>query len=301
MADDGLIEPYLDELRASMRWHRDADDIVAEAEDHLRSNVEHLVARGIEVEEAQRRALGSFGEPAMVAHSHATNRRGRLALPTRSTRDAGVVGVIAGAAWLAVPVVWLLGGWLYDRVGPTNPGDDLGSPAQTAVMIVIGGTLLAATALLFVTMVMLRERHGGFSLAGMVGIGASGIGAAASLLGWFYVGWGSVVVVATVLVSVELWRGGIAPKAWVATSGVGMSLGAAVWGVLRIAEVGNPDRHGEYPIANATGLIVGPVILGVGLIGLARWLRNEEPVDLDTLPPVGSDPANCSSIASPTS
>ncbi len=280
MADDSLIDAYLADLRSSVSWHRDADDIVAEAEDHLLSTVERLVASGVEVKEAQRRALERFGEPAMVACSHALTRSGRMAIPTQSTRDAGVVGVIGGAVWLAYPVVWFLGGWLYDRVGDKSPGDGVGSPAQLAVMLVIGGTLLAATGLLLVTAFMLHERQGGFGLPGRLGIGASGLAVAASLFGWFYIGWGSAVVVGTALVSIELWRGGLAPKVWVLATGGGMAAGALLWGVLRVAQVGNPDRYGEYLIANVTGLIVGPVILGAGLIGLGRWLGNETPVDV---------------------
>lgn len=300
MADDGLIDAYLDDLRASIGWHRGAADIVAEAEDHLRSTVERLVAGGLDIEEAQRRAIRWFGEPATVARAHALTRHGRPAVPTRSTRDAGVIGVIGGALWLVYPVVWLLGGWMYDRVGGNNPGDELGDPAQVALVMLIGVALLAATSFLLLTSFMLHERHGGFGLPGMLGMGASGIGVAASLFGWFHVGWGSVTVIGTVLVSVELWRGGLAPKVWVLATGGGMATGALIWGVLRAARVGSPDRYGNYLIADVAGLIVGPVILGVGLIGLGRWLRSETPVDLDA-GRSGGDLRVESAIASPPS
>ena len=299
MADDSLIDRYLDDLRASMTWHHAAANIVAEAEDHLRASTERLIASGVDVEDAQRRSLERFGEPAIVARSHALTRHGRLAIPTRATRHAGVVGVIGGACWIAYPAVWLLGGWLYGRVGDDPLGDEVGNPAQVALLMMMTATLLAATGCWLVTSLMLHDRDGGFGLSGLLGMGASGLGVAAAIFGWFYVGWGSVAVVATMLVSIELWLGGLAPKGWVLLTGGGMATGALIWSLLRMAQVGSPDRYGEYLVANATGQIVGSVILGTGLIGLGRWLRSETPVDLHGQ--VRSGPAVASALASPSS
>jgi hypothetical protein len=114
----------------------------------------------------------------------------------------------------------------------------------------------------------------------VVGIGCSGVGAAASIFGWFYVGWGSLLAIGTGLVGIELWRRGLAPKLSVLAMGGGLATGAVTWGVLRIARVGRPDEWGEYGIANAAGFAVASVALAVGLIGIGRWLRSERPVDL---------------------
>ena len=280
MADHSLIDTCLDDLRASLRWHRNSVDIVAEAEDHLHSTVETLIAGGVDDDEAQRQALTRFGDPSIVARAYAVTGRGRLALPTRSSNNAGVVGVVSGAMWLATPAVTLLGWWLYDRVGDTNEGDHLGNPAQLALVVLIGATLIGAAGTLFATALAMNERHGGFGVPGMLGIGATGLGVLASLIGWFFVGWGSLLVVATALLAIDLWRQGLAPRASVLALGCGLSLGALCWGVLRWQQVGRPDRYGDYQIANTVGLVAGPVILGVGLIGLGRWLGNEEPIDL---------------------
>jgi HAAS len=280
VADDGVIDAYLDELWAKMRWHRDVADIVAEADDHLRSTIDALIASGVDDADAPHEAIARFGDPAIVARACATTRRGRLAVPTSSTRQAGVLGVVSGSLWLVYPLVWLIGGLLYDRVGPTNPGDELGSPAQLGVVLVMGMTLLGAACSMLVVVFVLAQRHGGFGAPGALGMVAGGIGVGAAVFGWFYLGWASALMVATALVSVELLRGGLAPRMWVLATGCGLTAGGAVWGVLRFARVGSTDQHGEFLVANAVGLAVGCVILGGGLIGLGRWLGSEDPIEL---------------------
>lgn len=281
MAHDGLINAYLDDLARLLRWHRRADDIVAEVGDHLRCDVERRIGDGIEPEAAQRDVLEDFGDPAAIARAFATTRSGRLALPTRSTRHAGALASASAGLWLAVPAVWHLGGWLYDRLddGRSAP-DQVGSTTQLLVIAVMALTLLGAAATLLATMLLLRERHGGFGLGGMVGIAATALGAAASLFGWFIIGWGSLLIVGTALVAVDLWRRGIAPKRAIFATGAGLTIGGVAWAVLRVSEVGGPDQHGDYLVANAAGLTIGSIILGTGLFGIGRWLANEEPVEL---------------------
>jgi hypothetical protein len=281
MADYGLIDVYLDELAAAMRWHHDADDIVAETEDHLSSAVERRIGEGADSESAQRDVLKDFGDPMVVARSFATTRSGRLALPTRATRDAGVLAYASAGLWIAFPAVWHLGGWLYGRLDDgTSAADEVGSNIQLVVIAAMGFTLLAAAGTLLATMLSLHARHGGFSLAGMVGIAATGLGAAASLFGWFFIAWGSLLIAGTMLVAVDLWRRGIAPRRVVMATGTGLAIGGAAWAVLRASQVGGPDQHGDYLVANAAGITIGSVILACGLIGIGRWLSSEEPVEL---------------------
>jgi len=281
MADDGLIEAYLDELAVALRWHRHADDIVAETDDHLRCAVERRIEDGVDSETAQRDVLEGFGDPFVVARAFATTRSGRLALPTRSTREAGVLALVSAGLWVAVPVVWYLGGWLYDRLDDgTAAPDEVGSKAQLLVVGVMAMTLLGAATTLLATTLILRERHGGFGVSGMVGIAASALGCLASLFGWFLVGWGGLLSVGTALVAVDLWRRGIAPKRSILATGTGLTIGGAAWAVLRISEAGGPDQHGEYVVANAAGLVIGSIILAFGLFGIGRWLAKEEPVEL---------------------
>jgi hypothetical protein len=281
MADLGLIDVYLDELASAMRWHHDADDIVAETEDHLCCAVARRIGEGADPEAAQRDVLEDFGDPMVIVRSFATTRSGRLALPTRTTRDAGVLAYASAGLWIAFPAVWHLGGWLYDRLDSgTSAVDEVGSNAQLLVIAVMGFTLLGAAGTLLATTLSLHARHGGFGLAGTVGITATGLGAAASLFAWFFTAWGSLLIAGTMLVAVDLWRRGIAPRRVVLATGTGLAIGGVLWAVLRASQVGGRDQHGDYLVANAAGLAIGSVILACGLIGIGRWLSSEEPVEL---------------------
>ena len=88
-----------------------------------------------------------------------------------------------------------------------------------------------------------------------------------------------LLIVGTALVAVDLWHGGLAPKRPIWATGAGLTFGGVAWAVLRLGEVGGTDQHGDYVVANAAGLTIGSIILATGLIGLGRWLSNEEPVE----------------------
>ena len=63
----------------------------------------------------------------------------------------------------------------------------------------------------------------------------------------------------------------------------GPIVGALAWSILRIAR-GTIDLTGfwgEHWFENEVGLTVGGVILAIGLLGLGRWLRSEEPAGVD--------------------
>jgi hypothetical protein len=53
-------------------------------------------------------------------------------------------------------------------------------------------------------------------------------------------------------------------------TGTGLAIGGAAWAVLRASQVGGPDQHGDYLVANAAGITIGSVILACGLIGIGR-------------------------------
>ena len=111
-------------------------------------------------------------------------------------------------------------------------------------------------------MLTLNERHGRLGPTGLIGIGATGLGtAAAAVLSWFFIGWGSLLIAGTMLVSIELWRQGLSPKRAVVATGAGLAVGGISWGVLRIVEAGSADQHGDYVLANAAGLTIGSGIL----------------------------------------
>jgi len=49
-----------------------------------------------------------------------------------------------------------------------------------------------------------------------------------------------------------------------------------------VTEFGDRDEWGDYPLAWGIGGLVGMGIVGLGLLGVAAWLREEEPVDMDS-------------------
>ena len=87
------VEAYLDRLDSELRTRRaPRRRLLAEAEDHLRSSAEELVARGRSAAEAERVAIERFGDAPEVAH--------RFAVATASSTARSAVGW-AAAAFLA--------------------------------------------------------------------------------------------------------------------------------------------------------------------------------------------------------
>lgn len=62
-----IVEYLADLERTLRRVGRSSSDILAEVEDHLREAAEHGYASGLSSEAAQRQAVSTFGEPAMLA------------------------------------------------------------------------------------------------------------------------------------------------------------------------------------------------------------------------------------------
>lgn len=75
---EDLIGEYLVQLRASLRT-RDADLVLAEAEDHLRESVAAGLAVGMSEREAQEAAISSFGMVRTVVRAHHTSK-GQMAI-----------------------------------------------------------------------------------------------------------------------------------------------------------------------------------------------------------------------------
>jgi hypothetical protein len=98
------IEQYLGELRARLRG-RDADLILAEAEDHLREDVAAGRAAGLTATEAQHAAISSFGSIRAVVRAHQPRWRRALA---RLSRPATAVSRVAGVFLTACSVSLLV-------------------------------------------------------------------------------------------------------------------------------------------------------------------------------------------------
>jgi len=149
MADDGLIAAYLRELGYSVARLPDADDIVAEAEDHLYETAERLVGDGRSRAEAEATAVARFGSAELVARTCVTEAKRGAAVPTTRTRTAGL-------AALLTPVLLVVGQYLNVNI-PSDRGPVHG----------IGVALLVGTIPAFLYGLWgLRARHGGLGRLG---------------------------------------------------------------------------------------------------------------------------------------
>ena len=127
MADERLIDAYLADV-AALLPRRCAARVVLEIEDHLRENVEHLMAEGRQRSEAERQATQAFGEPEVLA-TEFHNQGG--AMPTPFTRWSGLAGIVAT---ILFPVVLVY----YDS--QLEPGEDSG--AVTPVLLLVPFALM---------------------------------------------------------------------------------------------------------------------------------------------------------------
>ena len=100
MAEPDLIEAYLIDLHRCLRFRHDADDVVAEAEDHVREAVERLCRSGADPIAAQRITLERFGDPVVVARALSVTAHGGIAMPTAFTRAAGTAALASALAWV---------------------------------------------------------------------------------------------------------------------------------------------------------------------------------------------------------
>ena len=135
-------------------------------------------------------------------------------------------------------------------------------------------------------MVAIRQRHGGLNVMATIGLGVTGLGVASLLASWMFGVWVTLLGVGTLLFAASVYQRGIAPRGWTLVWGGGMASGAVVWNVLRWSETGTVDEWGRFPVADIAGVLVGVIIMSIGLIGIGRWLRGEEPVDLEPTGPL---------------
>jgi HAAS len=279
MARYDLIDAYVRSLRDRVRWRHDVDEVVAEVEDHLYSTVEGFEAGGIDGDLAQRAALERFGDPDLVAKAYAAVPNGGLAMPTRSTRNAGTFALASAALWLAVIGAW----WVTGLIEPKYEWRGAGSIA--AVLDALGAiALLGATSLMVAAMLGLDRRHGGLGSFGRSGLMVTGVGLVAALGAWVFTGWATLTLVGTLIFGAALLRQDMAPRLPTLAFAIGPAVGAIAWSILRGAR-GTIDLSGfwgEHWLENQVGLSVGVAIVAIGLLGLGRWLRSEEPAGVDS-------------------
>jgi hypothetical protein len=266
-----LIDGYLDSMRSSIRWRRDLDDLVAEMEDHLYSTTEQMLARGTDVVDAQRATLARFGDPKVLAAAYASNHRGGIAVPTTFTRRAGLLALIAGG-------FWLLAGVLENR--PDREDDLNVYYLLFTIAVVVAGVLTV------MAMIGLGKRAGGLGAVGMIGAAIASLGVLLSLVfAWGGPGWMGLQGIGYLLIAIAVLRSDtIVPRIGVMLVASAFLIGPILFVIVAESEVGWRDSYGDYPLAWIISGIVGYVLMAGGLFVTGRWLRSEEPVDVDATP-----------------
>jgi hypothetical protein len=267
MARYALIDGYLDAMRDGLRWRRDLDDLVSEMEDHLYSTVEHMCSRGQEPTAAERSALDRFGDPKTLASVYASTNNGGLAVPTNFTRTAGLMAM--AAAVLLIPVAVASSSELWT---------DSWEVPYTVSMI----SLVAASALMLVFAIGLKQRTGARGFLPIVAIVFGAIGTVMSLMFWFIPGWGAAIGVSTLVMAWIALRAGAGPAIPTVLYGIGFPAGAVAFIVAHSLKVGVANADNEYPAAFAIGIGLACVLTAIGLLGMGLWLRSEEAVEMET-------------------
>jgi hypothetical protein len=270
MARYALIDGYLDSMRSNIRWRRDLDDLVAEMEDHLYSTTEHMLARGTDLVDAQRATLARFGDPTVLAAAYASNHRGGIAVPTTFTRRAGLLAIIAGGFWLLAGIL-----------GAATDSDSDWQLYYYAFSIAV----LVAGVLGVIAMVGLGKRVGGLGALGLIGTIVVSLGVLLSVVAWAVPAWMSLQGIGLLLIGIGVLRtGAVVPRSGIVLTSSAFLLGPIVFFVVDALEIGWQDSYVDYPLAWIISGAVGFSLMAVGLFVTGRWLRSEEPVDIDATP-----------------
>jgi lysylphosphatidylglycerol synthetase-like protein (DUF2156 family) len=195
VAGDGLIAAYLTELRHSVARLPDADALVAEAEDHLLEAADRL-SEGRSRHVAEAEAVARFGSAALVSRICIAESKRGAAVPTTSTRYAGL-------ALLAAPFLALVG----------EVGNEVTRQPKTGFHGLFVVVLVLSVPALFFGLWGLRRRNGGL---GRVGLAALVLALVAPFLS-LAAGWGAIVAfsalmaIAICVLAVEMIRAQILP------------------------------------------------------------------------------------------
>lgn len=268
MASNGPIDDYLTDLhRRVARWHRRPADVVAEAADHLGERVDALMADGLDRGSAAANAIADYGTPEEVADAHLRSAR-RPAIPTADTRTMGTAGIIGGLAWIALPVL---------AVG--LPSD------STIVWLGLAQVFFLAIGMSIVGMLALWRRHGGLGPLSYAAIVPAVLATPFVLFVWPIPAWAMLLGLATLLFGIPVVGRRLVPlsSAMAITTGLAIT-GAAVLGAEFFATRTGEDYAFLESTAATIAMIAGMAIFGLGLIGVGRWMRSEEPVAIPPLP-----------------
>jgi len=272
-----LIDDYLDTMRDGLSWRRDLEDLVSEMEDHLYSTVEHMCSRGQEPALAERTALNRFGDPKTLASVYASTKHGGLAMPTEFTRRAGTLALVSAVLFTAFGTYWIIWSEFLDS---TFEWEGIGSTTYVVATV----ALAVAFFCLAFTTVGIIQRTGTKGILPIVAFVLVGLGTVAAMMAWFTPGWMLLGGLGALIGAIVVLRSGLGSTTATLLYGLGLLGGLALTMLLTTLEVGRVDEWGDYPLAYSFGIGVGCYATAVGLLGIGRWLRSEEPVDIESTP-----------------
>jgi hypothetical protein len=249
VAGDDLIAAYLRELRFTVARLPDADDIVAEAEDHLLEAVERM-DDGRPRHELEAEALARFGSAQLVARICIVESKRGAAVPTTKTRYAGL-------ALFAAPILAVVG--------------EIGNETTTQPKTWVHGFMVFLLAMslpaLFFGLYGLRRRNGGLGRVGLVALILAFVSPVVSLAA----GWGAHVALAGILsfavcvLAVEMIRARILPVVPLALLVIGAT------GFLALALLAfSVDAVGDLFI-ELCAIATAPLVVALMWLGWFMW------------------------------
>lgn len=273
MAGDDLIDTYLAELHARVgSWHRRPDDVTAEANDHLLARVDALEDEGHRRDVAVRRAIAEYGTVEHVADAHLQTAR-RPAIPTAKTRTAGLLAIVAGIGWIALPAL---------TVALPNDGTLIFLFLAQVFHLSVGCAVAAAVGLWL--------RHGGLGPLAIAAAAAALLAGPFVLFVWPIPGWMVLLGIASLLFGLSILRRGLMP--WWASACIAGGLTISATAVV-VAEFVWPNPIEDFAFLGSTrteaAVVAGMIVFGAGLIGVGRRLHSEVPVTIPAQPvPLGT-------------
>jgi len=229
-----------------------------------------MLARGHEPNTAQQATLDRFGDPQLMAVVYASTPTGGIAVPTQFTKGAGLFALVSAGMWLVAMLAYIL---------MTGDGSD-----WRVYYMIFSAALMVAGVLGVLAMIGVNRRHGGLGVPGMVGIGITSVGVASSVLAWAVFFWMAIQGIGYLIFGIAVLRRDLAPRLSTVLVSGGLAVGFIAFVIANVLEVGRRDSYGDYPVAWAIGAVVGSALLAIGLLGWGRWLRSEEPVDIQVTP-----------------
>jgi hypothetical protein len=270
MASQDLIFGYLVQVRTLVGFRRDADAIVAELEDHLRSGVEQRMHDGFDEVTAQKQSLDLIGEVGEVARELCRPNGMGVALPSRLSRAGGVAALTAAALIMVSPLP--LYAWVQVRLAESS---------EVTAYWVYALVLVASSMASLIALVGTLARAGAGASSGTVA--ATGMAAFGVVLTALFA-WGSMATMVLICLPFGLALARLAritpvpPGTWVQVAAWPVAL--AVFAVLNeLTGLGPADEYGDYPWAWFVGGAVFAVPWAIGQVALGRLLLAEPMVD----------------------